>query len=339
MPPEDVSEYVLSDDESERIWAEHIRPSEFSDLDNFVPSDSALAVIAVGQTGAGKSNYCLPVLEHLRDNGRDPFHFIADTYKTFHPRYDELRRQKPHLASRATGIDARRWLSIAVAEAMHLQADIVLESATRYPLELYDLLRMLRNDGYRIEVVMLAVPAALSRIGILVRYHLNLAEAQSRTLPLRLTPKIVHDTSYRGLTEVSRHFESTKFVDQLLVVRRGGLVAYGQTRVSGLITLPGVADALEIERQRPLTQAEMDQALKDIQLLESFPSARDEIPEIRELLSPLLRRPSSAVPNASPNPAYVQWQPVIWPTLVPIAYGKVGSDNTPAMHLLRLGEP
>ncbi|KAM3535401.1 hypothetical protein MY4038_001273 [Beauveria bassiana] len=320
-PPPDLSSYRLSDAESQRIFQEQILPAEFPASASASPSSTRqqpLAVLAVGQTGAGKT-LLAPAILHALSPGK-PVHLIADTYKTYHPQYASLMQSSaPQHASPATGPDARRWLALAVGEAARRGVDVVLESACRHPEDFCALAAQFRAAQYRVEVVVLAVPAALSRLGILARFYEKKPEAQSRGLPVRLTPVKVHDDSYAGLLHAARYLESSGAADQVVVVRRGNLVAYGWERAGG--ETPKIAEAVERERERRLTEAERKTALGDVQRLELHEGAMEQLEQVRELLKPLI---SDAAHDATHS------------TLVPIEFARKEGDER-ASNVLRLG--
>jgi hypothetical protein len=178
---------------------------------------------------------------------------------------------------------------------------------------------------YRVEAVVLAVPACLSRIGLLTRYyrpppvtttttaattnvtaaatpalqaqqqpHPNAESASTvaatdssesgrptpppespdsaAALPVRLTPRKVHDDSYVGLSASARFVDESDAIDHVVVVRRGNVVAWvgerpnsdldgnddNEKQQEGNIQLSWgrVAETLEYERRRPLTPDE-----------------------------------------------------------------------------------
>ncbi|KAI1417745.1 zeta toxin-domain-containing protein [Hypoxylon sp. FL1857] len=318
--------YVLSEDESRAIFERDILPAELGALSAVVePSTSIngdntadrtpLAVLLVGQTGAGKTRTAPAIKEAImRLRGDSHFvHFVADTYKTYHPAYRTLLSTHPALASPATSPDARRWLTMAASVAASRRADVLLESAARHPGDFADLALLFRAQGYRIEVAILAVPAALSRLGILTRFHEKLPEAgPSGGLPIRLTPRKVHDESYAGLLEAAAFVDSGDAVDQVVVVRRDNVVAYANERVDGRWRRgPGVADAVRAERRRPLTPVERTATESSLQRLREMdvPGLSCQLEEIEELLKPLLVDSDALVhaplkPLSLPNSAH-----------------------------------
>ncbi|KAL7626186.1 hypothetical protein AAE478_002956 [Parahypoxylon ruwenzoriense] len=332
----DPQSYVLSEDESRVIFERDIIPAELGALASSSPSlpsaeppasqvisenetspsrspsaaaamagqNAPLAVLLVGQTGAGKTRTA-PLLEsamaQLR-NGRPLAHFVADTYKTYHPAYGTLLSTRPALASPATSPDARRWLAMAARYAAQRRADVLLESAARHPGDFADLARAFAEEaGYRVEVVLLAVPKPLSLLGVLARFYESLPEARLRDgFPARLTPRKVHDESYEGLLRAAEFVdadadaEGRAVVDRVVVARRDNLVAYANERDgSGRWKRGGrgaAAAAVRAERERPLTVAERTVAQATLRRLGEIdvPGLKSQLREIEGLLEPLL---------------------------------------------------
>lgn len=342
------------------------------------PRRQPVAVFVVGQIGAGKTRtgpvirQALEASWHSRaggqgddeDEARDESerdreagtgrekrprmqpliaHLIADTYKVYHPRHAALvssssSSSSTAFASAATAPDARRWLARAVAWALARGADVLVEAACRAPGDVAALVHACATAGHRVEVALLAVPAGLSRLGVLARYHLHQqhehrqghhrcgeetetgtttyrrgsgpsssssggegegnerdddgedgagAEQKVRgrgaaLLPPRLTPAAVHDASYAGLLEVARFVDGDGgpyggAVDQVVLVRRAGLVAYANERrphpeqggagAGSWMHPPGAATALLRERERHLTARERALAEEDLRRL------------------------------------------------------------------------
>jgi hypothetical protein len=189
---------------------------------------------------------------------------------------------------------------MAVAAAAERRLDLLLESACRHPDDFTQLAKTLADAGYRLLVIILAVPAALSRLGLLARFHhatpeeARLAELPGR-LPLRLTPAKVHDDSYAGLLDVARWLDSSGVAERILIVRRGNLAAYLHEtgrEVSLGNRKGGAMDALLVERQRPLTADESAVAQTDLEALSAVHGAEEQLIEVRQLLEPLLKASS-----------------------------------------------
>ncbi|KAI2615454.1 zeta toxin-domain-containing protein [Hypoxylon sp. NC1633] len=324
----DPQSYVLSEVESQSIFERAIIPAELGAFVSSSDGDSSndtqpttcgtppLAVLLVGQTGAGKTR-AAPALKaamlrvRARSNPtgtcthRPLAHLVADAYKAYHPSHAALHASRPSMASPATSLDARRWLAQACALAASRRVDVLLETAARHPSDFAALATLFRHAAYRVEVVVLAVPAPLSRLGVLARFYGRRAEGGAGAgmlMPARLTPRQVHDASYAGLLEAAAFVDADPreegggggVVDQVVVVRRGNLVAFANERVGSAGTWklgPGAtASAVRAERERPLTPAERAGAQEDLSWLRALDvSGLDtELAEIEGLLRPLL---------------------------------------------------
>ncbi|KAK4043243.1 zeta toxin domain-containing protein, partial [Parachaetomium inaequale] len=182
-------------------------PSPTSSPPNVTPrrrQKKPLAVLLLGQTGAGKTRLAPLLLSAFPPSQESPppLHLIADTYKTYHPSYSAcLASHRPELASRLTSAAAAAWLhSVCVHAAQSHIPNILIETACRREGDFERLAETFLGQGYVVRVVVLGVPAALSRLGVMVRYWMRLPEAgPARGLPVRLTPRGVHDGSFGGV--------------------------------------------------------------------------------------------------------------------------------------------
>lgn len=310
-PPPDLSSFRLSPATSHTIFTTRIVPRDIDPFPESPTPNAPEAVLAVGQTGAGKTRLCPVILDALRTVDRQPVHLIADVYKTYHPAYADSAILPAHLASAATGPDARGWLRMAVEEAARRRLDVLLESACRHPDDFTDLAELLGAAGYRLTVVIMAVPAPLSRLGTVVRFYRDLPEARSGGLPLRLTPVKVHDDSYEGLSRAVEWLDRTGVADRVVLLRRGNLVSYVKEAVAGTAMAEedtkrrgpdfSLSEALARERRRPLTFTERSVATEDLKLLEDMPKAHEHLVEIRSLLEPLLSGPAESHESDLPS--------------------------------------
>ena len=288
--------WKLSPKERLNVFDNEIIPQELQPhlhLNHKYDGKQPLAVLIVGQTGAGKTRLAPILSQAMVTINRPPAHFIADTYKTYHPHYTSCLQKAPEKASILASLDARIWLTMACEYAIDKRLDVLVESACRHPDDFCKLALIFHERGYNVRVAVLAVPEVLSRLGILVRYHRNLPEAQSRGLPLRLTPKKVHNDSYVGLEHALRFLDGDPAVDGVIVVRRGNLLAYRNERYGKEERRwrfePSALKALERERVRHLSEEEEQIAIEDIEELKKIqdPKLEVEIKEIEELLAKL----------------------------------------------------
>lgn len=332
-------EWKLSPSQRLEIFNNEIAPREIlphvRHQNNNTPSSTKLdnrplAVIIVGQTGAGKTRLAPDLLQAMTnilntattasDNPQEisPAHLIADTYKTYHPFYSHALSTAPHLASPLASQDARTWLSLSCRMAATHRIPVLLESACRHPDDFCQLASIFHSAGYLVLVATLAVPYPLSRLGILVRYYRDLPEGKVGGLPLRLTPVKVHDDSFGGLEEAARFVDGVGkengAVDGVVVVRRTGRIAYRNRRTrwarkredgvkpgnedvkeernGGWESEPAALKALMVERERELSTEELETARRDVDELRLLkdPKVDDQIKEIEGLIAGLGKR-------------------------------------------------
>ncbi|KXX79009.1 Replicase polyprotein [Madurella mycetomatis] len=154
-------------------------------------------------------------------------------------------------------------------------------------------------------------PLGLSRLGVLARYHRRLPEAGSRGLPVRLTPRTVHDESYRGLAEAVGWVDRGEEVARVVVVRRNGLVVYANERGEGGEWRDKTAalEALELERARELSVEEKNVAEEDLDMLRAIgdPKIDKELEEIEKLVAGL----GAGADRIFPNPKLLDLQDFI----------------------------
>ncbi|KAK0623268.1 zeta toxin-domain-containing protein [Immersiella caudata] len=308
-PPTIPEEWKISPQQRLKLFNEEIIPQElqpYMHLHHRNDGKQPMAVLIVGQTGAGKTRLAPVLSQAMVDSNRPPAHFIADTYKTYHPHYTTCLRQAPEKASILASLDARIWLEMACAYAVENCLDVLVESACRHPDDFCKLARIFHHGGYDVRVAILAAPEALSRLGILVRYYRNLPEAQSRGLPLRLTPKKVHDDSYSGLASAAKFLDEDESADSVIVVRRNNMLSYVNERADVKSRAwradPGALKALEWERIRGLSPEEEQTARRDIEELAKLGIEKlgDELKEIEELMAPLGKRDGEGLPALDP---------------------------------------
>ncbi|KAK3990167.1 zeta toxin-domain-containing protein [Cladorrhinum sp. PSN332] len=238
------------------------------------------AIIILGQTGSGKTNLAPLLLSHFPSLS---LHFIADTYKTYHPKFLTC---PPRFASQLASSDARYWLKQACATAAEHKKNVLLESACRHPDDFVSLVQIFKRQGYKIKIVVLAVNEGVSRLGCLVRYYKKSPEAGGKWgLGVRKTPKRVHDESCEGV------LEGVRFVDNnddgevvVVVVRRGGMVAFEGKGGGG----GGVSEILKRERRRGLGSEEWKAVEEDLELLKAV--GEEERDEVERAIRTLGRR-------------------------------------------------
>ncbi|KUI62634.1 Toxin zeta [Cytospora mali] len=267
----DPKGHVLPHSVNQKIFDETIIQAELShlkDAGHIEDGVQPIAIFITGQTGAGKAELSPDLWDAIKS--RLPAHFVADSYNTYHPEYTSIVNSAPSRVSSATGTDARKWLSMACNWCIDRKIDILLESACRNLEEFMSLISTFHAAGYQVHVAIMAVPECLSLLGIMVRYYKRYSEAQPGDPPPRSTSRTVHYETYDGLLAVADFIDKSSVADDVIVVRRNSLVSYQNYRsTDGLWIRPAAAlTSLDLERTRPLPQAEHASFFVDYQWVE-----------------------------------------------------------------------
>lgn len=245
-PPE-----ILPPDEHDRI-AQEIRHDR---LLGTQAQERPRAVILAGQPGAGKTALKNLV---LREFARDDGAVVVDTddLRFRHPRYADLSAENDLTAASRTQPDAGKWADELTEAAIAEKRNLIIDSTLKNTSKADDLCRRLREASYEIDVRAMATAPEDSRLAIERRYF----RAKEANGMGRWVPGDVHDAAYHGQTISMVWLESRGLVDQMSVYRRGSPPEriYRNEDVR-LGPGTGAADALQSERERPRTAAELQE--------------------------------------------------------------------------------
>ncbi|MGW2051989.1 zeta toxin family protein [Streptomyces sp. NPDC001858] len=311
--PPGVAFHRLSADEHRWIFDELITPTVLAGV---TPRDDPRAVYVLGQPGAGKMRAARMVRRAMRTGTT---RLVGDDFKASHPDYFPLLRDDPRSAGAAIRTDYRAWFSRAEAYVRRRRGDVLIEAAPGSVQEFLDTAVPFAADGYPVELVVLAVRAADSRLATALRY--------ARALQIggtgRFTTRSGHDTCFRALADVVAVAERHPQIAAVTVIRRDGQAllrqeADGAGRASW---------ALAAERLRPYTEQE---AMAFLQLhhalRRALPRHRGELDDIAALARPLM--PPHMQPARIDRP-----HPPVWPLPVrrqPTGYGSLSSFSRAA---------
>ncbi|WP_301129026.1 zeta toxin family protein [Streptomyces cacaoi] len=295
--PPGVDYHRLSAAEHRWIFEELIVPGYLSGI---VPRPDPRAVYVLGQPGAGKTAAARMVKRALRPGTT---HLTGDAFKSAHPDYRALLLENPRGAGAAVRTDYRAWAARAEERVREQRGDVLIEAAPGSPEALMGSVLPFVQDGYPVELVVLAVREADSRLAAALRY----ARALQAGLPARLTSRAGHDVCYRGLADALEHALGAGAVAAVTVVRRGG-DALLRVEQPGPRAGHRAVWALAAERQRPYTRQEAGRFLMLHQALRrALPQHREELDQIAGLARPLM--PLHAQPDRLECPRSSRWPP------------------------------
>ncbi|MFF8868042.1 zeta toxin family protein [Streptomyces sp. NPDC015139] len=211
-----------------------------------------IVVFVAGQAGSGKT-LVMDVVHAALDRRGGALRVERDAYKTVHPHYSGFLTEDVRTAGVRVRPETYRWQAEVEAQARRHRYDVVAEEALADPVAFKGTLAAYRQAGYRIEVVALAVPEAVSQLGILDRY-LRLAE-EGRA---RYVSWDNHDACATALVDVLADIETEHLADRVVVVRRGTEVLYVNelTDRGQWARSPAARETLLAERARKWTPAE-----------------------------------------------------------------------------------
>ncbi|MFI5905409.1 zeta toxin family protein [Streptomyces cyaneofuscatus] len=217
-----------------------------------VTQEHPVVVFVAGQAGSGKTLVMDLVHSALEQRG-GAVRVDRDTYKAYHPHYSTFLAEDVRTAGVRVRPETYRWQAEVEAHARDRRFDVVAEEALADPAGWLATLAVYRRAGYRVEVVALAVPEAVSQLGVLDRY-LRLAE-EGRA---RYVGWDNHDACAAALPTALADIEAGQLADRVVVVRRAGEVLYAnELTPGGRWHRPANArEALLRERARPWSAAQ-----------------------------------------------------------------------------------
>ncbi|MEU3733721.1 zeta toxin family protein [Streptomyces sp. NPDC033538] len=217
-----------------------------------VTQEHPVVVFVAGQAGSGKTLVMDLVHAALEQRG-GAVRVDRDTYKALHPHYNTFLAEDVRTAGVRVRPETYRWQAEVEALARSRRFDVVAEEALADPAGWLATVAAYRGAGYRIEVVALAVPEAVSQLGVLDRY-LRLAE-EGRA---RYVGWDNHDACAAALPAALADIEAERLADRVIVVRRAGEILYAnELDADGNWSQPvGAREALLGERLRPWSAAE-----------------------------------------------------------------------------------
>ncbi|WP_331726456.1 zeta toxin family protein [Streptomyces uncialis] len=211
-----------------------------------------VVVFVAGQAGSGKT-LVMDLVHAVLGRRGGAVRVERDAYKAFHPRYTAFLEEDVRTAGVRVRAETCRWQAEVEARARARRYDVVVEEALGDPAGWRASLGAYRTAGYRIEMLALAVPEAVSQLGVMDRY-LRLAE-EGRA---RYVGWGNHDACAAALPVALADVEAGRLADRVTVVRRAGEVLYTNALTSAgrWSRPPGAREALLAERLRPWSPAE-----------------------------------------------------------------------------------
>jgi len=287
-PPLPPSEYILSIEESRRIFEEQIRPSLTG-----VARERPTVVFVAGQPGAGKTSLQSAFLARLGND--EAVALDSDDLLAYHPRYLLFSLLADRAAATLCEHDATRWREMAVDHVRHERLDVVYCNPFGRAGWAGDRMLDFRDAGYRVEIAFVAVHEAQSLLGMVDRYE---SQRATNGFGRWVDPK-AHDFIYSGVLRTADRADAERLADAVYVVRRGGHITYSNQLVDGeWAHPPRTRSAIETERSRAWTDPERDHFRHRWNLTASR-AADDLWPLLRDIAARAPAAPSARLAEGS----------------------------------------
>ncbi|MGW8767840.1 zeta toxin family protein [Streptomyces sp. NPDC055815] len=289
--PPGVDYHRLSADEHRFVFDELIVPMYLSGI---TAHEQPVTLYVMGPQGAGKSYTARTLRRVLR--ARRPVRIEGGLFKSMHPDYRRLLEEDPRTASARIRPDYRSWQHKAEQYVRECRGDLLIEIAPDNIAHFLDGARRDHAAGRRVELIVLGMRAADSRLGIAARCA---GVARIGGTP-RFTQAAAHDRTFALLADVVRAAEQVPdLVDSVAVIRRDLTAVYRNARLAdgAWAKPPRGGDVVAAEQQRPYTAAEAGPfwaLLRQVQ--GELPQYHRELVEIAALAWPLM--PAGLQPRA-----------------------------------------
>lgn len=208
-------------------------------FDGKEPVSNPQIFILGGQPGAGKSVLTKRVYENFGSSNIVTIN--GDEFRLNHPQAPEIFAKHNKDFAAYTDADVRAWGKSVFDAAIAGHYNIIFEGTMR-TTQICDTIKNLRAEGYKINILALAVPEIESRISIYARYQ----EQLDRYPLARFTSRSAHDAAYQGMLGTLQKIEDEKLYDTMMIYNRAGEVVFKTGD-------KGVVKAITDEREKPMS--------------------------------------------------------------------------------------
>ncbi len=161
-------------------------------LDKKFSHEKPKIVILCGQPGAGKGGLARAAEKEF---ARDAVVVDPDELREFHPNRRRFRSESPYTWATRTHPDASAWAKELLAKAAAERKNIILDKTLSNGQDSVELVKKLQEQGYEVEVRVVATHKLESALGVEKRF----ADSLDGKGYGRYVPKSVHDESYNNI--------------------------------------------------------------------------------------------------------------------------------------------
>ena len=159
--------FYLSEDENQKVFTNNIIPKYIKNYD-FKSSNNPTVFLTGGLPGAGKS--ALVNMFKNKLNNDKTYVANSDEMRPFHPRYEEAMEKFGSEAGAAVHHDATIFSEKLINYAIEKKTDFIIDGTLKDPSKASSLIDSLLDNGYSVNITMIAVNKYESLHGIFNRY-------------------------------------------------------------------------------------------------------------------------------------------------------------------------
>lgn len=175
------------------------------------------AILLGGQPGAGKS-----ALENMINIKDEYISISGDDYRKYHPLYDQLNNIYGRDSSKYTQQWAGEITSHLITQLRAEKYNLIIEGTLRTAELPLKEARNLKNNGYSVELYVIAVKPEKSYLGTLLRYEKMIENGQTP----RMTPKEHHDLVVNNIAQNLETIYKAKIFDNIKIYTRDNELLY-----------------------------------------------------------------------------------------------------------------
>ncbi|RQO30409.1 hypothetical protein DBR32_12635 [Taibaiella sp. KBW10] len=234
-------QYRLSDKDFSTIFeiiVEHVAKG-------YIASQTPKAVILGAQPGAGKSELQKNAEALLRDNA---VVCNADNLRDYHPLSTEIKKKYPLAYPELTTAYAQQWNDQLCRYCRENRLNYILETTFSSGERLNETIREMKDNGFEVDIMLLAVSPKLSLLGTYIRYEENLQEQGLG----RKVSKDAHDVRFEAIPTTIAAISRKRLFDNISIYARSIILEYTSLVEGVTLVAHNPVDIMEVYKEEVL---------------------------------------------------------------------------------------
>lgn len=203
---------------------------------------SPTAVITGAQPGAGKTELQKVAEAKFRGN---VVICNADNFRDYHPLAHEIKLNFPEHYPDLTADYAQKWNDRLCEYCRENRLNYILETTFPSGNRLSNTIVELKENGYRVDIMLLAVHPRLSLLGTYMRYE----DSMEKTGLGRKVSREAHDLRFNSITETIRAILTPSRFDNIYIFSRSIVLEYSDLIEGVTLVAHNPKDPLSVYRE------------------------------------------------------------------------------------------